>query len=387
MRIGILWHVAYPWDVRMEKMIAVFLRAGHRVDLVCKGKQELAPREDQDGLSIHRIGPSRPKVLSYPLFFNPMWVARARSVFETAKPDVLVVRDLPLGGLAARLGEALDVPVVFDMAENYPAALMAYNKRLYKPFLFGNAWLPKYYERAVLRRMRAVFVVAEEQRDRLVAQGVPSARIHLIRNTPDLDFYRACASKASATNGGHANSLLYIGKVDAHRGIDLLVRAMPAVLRQVPDARLHVVGDGTQKQRIEQLAHALGVAQLVSFSGWLRFDQVPVHIARSGVCLIPHLKSEHTETTVPNKIFDYMAFGKPVVVSDCGPLARITCTANCGLVFRSGDAEDLARRTVELLQHPDRATFGENGQRAVVDDFNWGVDAARLLDAVERIRG
>ncbi len=387
MKIGILWHVVYPWDIRMEKIIKVLVDDGHEVHLVCKGKDGLPEFEDHGRLRIYRIQVAPfpgwrtlTRMLGAPLPVNPFWRVRAMRIFRAAGVDRLMVRDLPLALLAGVIGKRLDVPVFFDMAENYPAALVAYNKSIYKPFLFGHGWLPKQYEKISLRYMARVFVVAQEQADRLAAIGFDRARISVVMNTPDVDYYQDCVRQnAAASPSDGAQSLLYIGKVDAHRGVNLLVKAMAGIGRRFPAARMVIVGDGTQKRRLERYAQELGVSERVVFAGWLPFDRVPGYVAASTLCLIPHLKSEHTETTIPNKIFDYMAFGKPVVASDCAPLARIIREADCGRVFRSGDAGDLAAKVIELLADPQRATVGGNGRRAVAAQYHWRKDAAVLL--------
>lgn len=392
MKIGILWHVVYPWDIRMEKIIKALINDGQEVHLVCKGKDGLPDFEDRGQLKIYRVRVTLlpalrtlNRALSVPLPVNPFWYARAMRVFREAQVDRLIVRDLPLALLAGVIGKRLGVPVFFDMAENYPAALVAYNKSIYKPFLFGNGWLPKQYERLSLRYMAHVFVVAEEQAERLARVGFDRQRISVAMNTPDMDYYLDCVKQHSGESApSGVQNLLYIGKVDAHRGVDLLVKAMTKINQHYPTARMIVVGDGTQKNRLERLAMELGVADRVFFAGWVPFERVPGYVATSTLCLIPHLKSEHTETTIPNKIFDYMAFGKPVVASDCGPLARIIRDTRCGRVFRSGDAADLSEKVLELLADPQREAMGENGRRAVAAQYHWRKDAATLLAGLKR---
>ena len=79
----------------------------------------------------------------------------------------------------------LQAPVMLDMAENYPAALIAYENAFYKPFLLGNGFLPRLYEKAVVKKLDHIFVVAEEQIKRLGKLGVPNEKITLIQNTPE----------------------------------------------------------------------------------------------------------------------------------------------------------------------------------------------------------
>jgi len=371
----------------MEKIIKVLVDDGHEVHLVCKGKEGLPAFEDEGGLKIHRIrrtpipGLSAvSRLLSAPLPINPYWYSKALGAFREGRVERLIVRDLPLALLAGILGKRLRVPVFFDMAENYPAALVAYNKRIYKPFLLGSGWLPRQYEKLSLRYMEHVFVVAAEQVERLARAGMDRNRISVVMNTPDVEYYEDCVRQQRDTPSEPGRlSLLYIGKVDAHRGVDLLVEAMSRIGERYPTAILHIVGDGLERKALEKLATRLGVADRIIFHGWVNFDKVPGFISRSTVCFIPHLRSEHTETTVPNKIFDYMAFAKPIVVSDCAPLARIVSETRCGRVFRSGDTEDLAKEVLILLDDPNREAIGANGSKAVVERFHWRRDAAVFL--------
>jgi len=90
------------------------------------------------------------------------------------------------------------------------------------------------------------------------------------------------------------------------------------------------------------------------------------------VCIIPHVSNEHTETTIPHKLFQYMYMRKPVVVSDCRPLQRIVTETNSGAIFKSGDEFDLARVILQLFENDLlRKQMGENGNRAVIGKYNW----------------
>lgn len=96
---------------------------------------------------------------------------------------------------------------------------------------------------------------------------------------------------------------------------------------------------------------------------------------------IPHRKSVHTDNTDPNKLYEYLAFAKPVVVSNCAALEKRVKEMQCGLVFTSDNARELAECVLRLYRDPQQAKrFGENGYRAVQDRYNWEVTVTSLLD-------
>jgi glycosyltransferase involved in cell wall biosynthesis len=394
LRIGFLWHCVYPWDVRLEKIANACIEAGHTVCMVSKGRRDLACTEVVCGAEVRRVfrAPGdfpgwAAKIANYPLFLNPAWRAAALNTFREKQVDLIIVRDLPLALLGVRVGKALNKPVILDMAENYPAALIAYQNPLYRPFLFGNAWLPRKYEQLCLQRLQHVFVVAEEQRQRLLALGTDPGKITLVGNTPTASFINSCAGNGNGRTGSGNLNLLYVGKLDVHRGVDLLVRAMPLLLREFPALSLTLVGDGKHKEQLEALVRQLGLGDTVVFPGWVNWNRITDFIQAGTVCVIPHLRCEHTETTLPNKLFDYLALSKPVVASDCRPLQQIIQDRNCGLTFKSGDLESLQATLRSMLLDPAREEKGRNGRRAIEQAYNWEVDKQRLLHAIANVGG
>lgn len=389
MKIGFLWHCVYPWDVRLEKIMKACADEGHEVVLISRGKRGLA-REDRIGrFRVRRVLVSNllpsflEKLMVYPLFLNPVWIYQTWRILRNEKVDVIVVRDLPLSLLAGCLGKLLHKPVIMDMAENYPAALIAYRKAVYKPFLVARGWLPKTFEKISLKTIGHVFVVTAEQAERLQQIGVDSSQITLVGNTPETGFFAGNGHGQIHQRVG--TELLFVGKLDAHRGTELLVRAMSQLIAEFPGLRLTLVGDGSQREKLMEVARSLQVADRVEFPGWIDFAHIPEYIHRSSICLIPHLRSQHTDTTLPNKLFDYMAFAKPVLAADCKPIQRIIDETGCGMTFRSGDMHDLTTVLRRILCSPDREKMGKNGRTAVEAKYNWEVDKRNLLAAIKQV--
>jgi glycosyltransferase involved in cell wall biosynthesis len=133
---------------------------------------------------------------------------------------------------------------------------------------------------------------------------------------------------------------------------------------------------------LQDLARDLGIADRVLFKGWINFENIPAWIKNSRVCVIPHVKNEHTESTMPNKIYDYMYFGKPVAVSDIKPLVRIVTEARAGLVFKSGDYRDLGEELIKLLSGSSAGVAYGQGKELIETKYNWGVDSAKLVGLI-----
>ncbi|HDL78618.1 MAG TPA: glycosyltransferase, partial [Bacteroidetes bacterium] len=130
---------------------------------------------------------------------------------------------------------------------------------------------------------------------------------------------------------------------------------------------------------LKNLSVELGVENSVTFTGWLRFKESTQMIQNSDVCIIPHLSTEHTNTTVPHKLFQYMYLKKPVLVSSSPPLKRIVQEANSGLVFDAGNSADFADKLVQMFESGNLQKWGENGHKAVLEKYNWKKESEKLI--------
>jgi glycosyltransferase involved in cell wall biosynthesis len=102
--------------------------------------------------------------------------------------------------------------------------------------------------------------------------------------------------------------------------------------------------------------------------------------------LVPHNDSEHTQTTVPHKLFQYMIAGKPVIVSDVRPLKRIIEETHSGLVFKANDPRSLAQALINLCYTPGLGEqSGHNGRQASTGPYAWRHDARRLINLYRKI--
>lgn len=108
-------------------------------------------------------------------------------------------------------------------------------------------------------------------------------------------------------------------------------------------------------------------------------------VASADVGVVPHHADEAWNTTIPNKLFDYMAAGLPVITSDARPAARIIKDTNAGIVFRSADTQSLAQAIIKLANPQLRMRMGEAGRNSIRTRYNWEVDAGRLLRLVNEL--
>ncbi|MFH1023602.1 MAG: glycosyltransferase family 4 protein [Planctomycetota bacterium] len=382
MKIGMVLDGLYPPDDRVEKEMATLRAAGHVVTLFCLAREGQPAEEERDGILIRRWIPRLARPEGWEKLLTGVDTAWRRMLLnEGAREGIsaLHVHDLPLALTGAVVARTLGIYSVLDLHENWPAAVRVWEKGaswkgLY-PWLYNRFWRWSWIEKQAVLRADAVIVVAEENRDRFLRMKIPGERFRVVTNAADLALYPEVAPPPAGFR------VLYVGGMTRHRGLDVLVRAFVRVRENAPEAELVLVGEGEERPALEALVADLGMGAAVLFPGWLSKRECVVETAGSHVGVIPHRRSPHTDTTLPNKLFDYMAAGRPVVATDAAPLRRIVGETGCGGVVPSGDPGAMARGILEFRDRARARDAGAAGRRAVETTYNWAA-AGRVLAEV-----
>jgi glycosyltransferase involved in cell wall biosynthesis len=149
---------------------------------------------------------------------------------------------------------------------------------------------------------------------------------------------------------------------------------------------LRLVGGGRDRALFEARAADLGLRQpVVEFLGTLPHAEALRVVGEADVGLVPHHAGGSWNTTIPNKLFDYMAAGLPVVSSDAAPAARVVRETGAGLVYASRDAVGLAECLRTLFDAPTRARMSAAGRRAVREKYNWERDSDVLVRTLQSL--
>ncbi len=384
----------YPWDVRAEKICLALTAAGHDVHIVAHNKARGAERERLAEGTVHRmrrvrwLPPRIDAVTAFPAFFNPRWISHLRRVVRETRAEAIIVRDLPLALTALWCGQRFGIPVLLDMAENYPAMTQdtwdAGRQRAID-HLVRNPRLVAAIERKVLPRMDAVLTVVEESAERVKQLGVSAERAFVVSNTPPAARAEARAVPRASGAAGRLD-LVYLGLLEIPRGIGELIDAVALLHARGVSIHATIIGDGRDAAIFREQAKAreLG-SDVIEFTGYVARDDALRLVSRADIGIVPHHATALWNSTIPNKLFDFMAAGLPVVTSSAVPAARIVRETGAGEVFRAGDAASLADAILALDKTEARMQRGEAGRRAVRERYNWERDTSELLAALGQV--
>jgi len=396
MKACYIFQLTYPWDIRVEKIMDSLTSKGIEGHIISRNSGLMKRRERvKDNLYIHRLPAFSNKLINtfvnFPAFFSPFWINEILQAVRRSNVDLLIIRDLPLAPAALFVGRLLGIPVLMDMAEDYPEMIRdtwKYRGPGRLDVLIRNPFLLKRLEKFILPRLDGVLVVSEYSKERIEKLGVISSRIWVVSNTPRLSEHPieyVGIPNEDEIRGKSSFIMLYVGGMEESRGLDVVIKALPEVHKIIPDAKFVVVGSGTSEAKLKLFAAELGVSQHVHFTGWMDNNYVPSIIKLSDVCIVPHHVTAHTNTTIPNKIFDYMLQKKPVIVTNSKAMSDIVLSSNCGKVYIHDDWEDLSRTIIELKDSKVRDRYGLNGYEAVRKRYNWSFDEEELFKAVSEL--
>ncbi|NUQ22024.1 MAG: glycosyltransferase, partial [Gemmatimonadaceae bacterium] len=289
-RIVYLRDDEYPWDVRVEKICRALADAGHDVHIVARNVEGRALRERLPEGTVHRMPalPLLPRALdaltSFPAFFNPRWIAHLDRVVRAVDAEAIIVRDLPLAPTALAVAWKRHLPVILDMAENYPAMTQeTWDAGRQGPldFLIRNPRIVAAVERRIVPKLDAILTVVEESSARVRASGAPSDRVHVVSNTPP----RVRAESEMPRRGVRdALELVYLGLLEIPRGVGDLLDGVALLRARGAPVRATIIGDGRDEAIFRARAATLGLGpEIVRFLGYVQRDEALRLVARADV--------------------------------------------------------------------------------------------------------
>lgn len=273
-------------------------------------------------------------------------------------------------GLCLRL---LGKKVVYDVHEDVPMDILT--KYWIRPYLRkGIAVLFQTMENISVRYFSAICVVSKSIERRFI---LLNKRVVVIFNYPIIWLDNQKRLMKSDQDNAY---ICYVGGIDKIRGIVPLIKALPSV-----KGMLHLAGNFTSEGLKNELQFEKGWTKVVEH-GFVGRDKVNKIFFESSVGIITFLPVPNHINAVPNKIFEYMAAGLPVVASNFPGWTAIIEKNNCGICVDPENPSKIAESINYLLTHEDVAEkMGQNGRKNVIEQYNWKIEEKKLFDLYKEL--
>lgn len=361
-----------PHDTRIfHKMCKSLVSDGYDVNLVfAMGDGETKSIVD----NVILLGvPSSPKNRLHRMIFVT-WRVYLKSV--SLKADVYHFHDPELIFLGLLL-KLLGKHVIYDVHEDYAAAILdrEYLPTWIKPIL-GS--LIRILEQLVARMFDGIVAATPK-----IGQQFRNGNTVIIQNFPALNN-PGVAEETIEPQPLEQFKLVYVGSISKERGLFEMLDVLPLVNVSF-NVQLILVGDFSPKN-LESLARQNPGWCLVNYTGWIPQTRVVHILANSAAGLVLfHPRPNHLEAQ-PNKLFEYMQAGIPVIASDFPLWREIVQESRCGIVVDPLNRKEIANSIEWLIEHPKEAEeMGRRGRRAVIEKYNWDNEFKKLVKFYEDI--
>jgi glycosyltransferase involved in cell wall biosynthesis len=371
---------------------------GHEVTMVTGGsrlpseyREKLFIRFEVDGIDVRSVRgnysnymSSPRRIMAFALFiFGGTWLA-----LRAPRPDVVFATSTPLtvaipGYIASRLRRR---PYVFEVRDPWPDAAFQMGA-LSRTSLLGR--LSKWLERFTYRKADAVVGLSPGMVDFILAEGTDPAKVFMVPNCSDLDLFHPGEKDAGIVERYALQDKFvvgYTGAVGPANAVHVIAEAA-ALLKSEgrDDVAILVAGDGKRAPQVRAMKEELALGNFHLLGSVPKHD-VPA-LLRSCDVLLAHLaKVPVLYTGSPNKLFDALASGRPIIVNSPGWTKPLVVDNDAGLFVEPEDAQALADAIVTLADDPAAVErMGRNARRVAEEQFSRDEQADRLIGVLQSV--
>jgi len=394
MKIGMILDQQFPPDSRVENEASTLIDVGHQVFLFCLSYDGISSEEVVNKIEVRRYASStleyKLSALAYTVpFYTNRLSKKITDFINQNKVEVLHVHDIRVAGAVFKANKKFGLPVVLDLHENRPAIMKFYphlQKFPGKYLISLKKWQRK--EEEFIKRSTKVVVVTEQAAEEIVNRvNVDRDKMVVVPNSVRKSFYEQHTEDQTILHQYASKFVvLYLGDTNVRRGLLTAIEASKKLSKQIENYKLVIVGNSTTDPVLKRRVKDLGIEDVVDFEGWKDVSLFPSYIKSSDICISPLHRNLHHDTTYANKIFQYMSFGKALLVSDATAQKDIVERAGAGWVHEAKNVDDFIDKALEIYSNSKQAqAFGNHGKEFIETQFSWEITSRDLVRLYENI--
>lgn len=385
----------FPPDPRVENEAIALIQNGHEVFLFCLTYENQLFDENYKGIFIKRYQSNKLiyklSALSYTFpFYRYLLQSKVAHFIQSNNIEALHIHDITISDTVFKANSINNLPIVLDLHDNFPEIMKLYphlQKFPGKYLIFPKQWKKK--EEEFIRNATKVITVSQEFIEEVASRlSLEKGKIVLVPNTVRASFYKEAIIDDSILNRYIDNFvILYLGDTGLRRGLPTVISAMPELKKHISNIKLVIVGKNTTDSVLKEQVNSLNLADVVDFQGWQNVKLFPSYIKASAICISPLDRNIQHDVAYANKLFQYMSFGKPLLVSNATAQKNLVERTKSGLVHSEKNADEFADKVLQLYQNNELAAIlGKNGKRFVEEEFCWEKVSGNLIKLYDELK-
>lgn len=367
-------------------------KLGYNIKAITSNRQGFVTvdKETLEGIEFYRVT-SKPNLFDkFPIIKQLRTVRglrkRVKQIINDWQPDIIHAHSPVLTAMAAiPIAQQLHIPLVYEIRAFWEDAAVDHGTHSETSLRYK---IIKQLETRVCQQVDAITTICQGLKKDLLSRGINESKITVIPNAVDLSQFSDVVIKNMQSVNEvktqydlhDAFILGFIGSLYAYEGIDLAIRAFESVKKEIPNAKLLVVGGGPQFDTWQSLAKINPFASDIVFTHRVPHHQVQAFYQLIDVLVYPRKKMRLTDLVTPLKPLEAMAMGKCVVASDVGGHQELIRHGQNGLLFKANDVSDFTSQVVLLKNNALQKQLIENGKQFVATERNWPTSVARYKD-------
>lgn len=387
----------FPPDERVEKEALSLISVGNEVHIACYSKvKEFNKLETYENIFIHRkylpviIYKLSAAILILPFYFL-YWIAYLKRLNRTYNFDVIHIHDLPLAKLGYYFKKYQNLRFVADQHEYYSDWIIHtahYNTFLGKIIKSLSPWSS--YEKKYLNKADIVITVEKPlMKTYIEKHRISHEKIICLPNTPLKDnFNKENISTDIIEKYKNSYVIIYVGGIDILRGIDLAISALPELKKKIPNVKLLLIGPCYGGYDPMSTARKFDVEEYVEIAGWKSINLVPSYIAASDIGIFtPPVNRDEINKTIATKIYQYIAMGKPIIVSSAELMKNFVESNQVGFALKNNNSKIFFDKVIQIYTNQELARqMGEKG-KTLSEFYFWETTSRTLIEGYSLLLG
>jgi len=362
-KVCILTSVHEAFNIRIFFKEALTLaRAGYDVSLIAPHEKD----ETKDGINIIHLDKKENRLFRFISTFTELLPKALKQ-----KADIYHFHDPELIPVCLLLKLLTIAKIIYDIHENIPKQILS--KPWIAPFLRKPISIVfMLFQPAIMNCFdRNIFAWSEPNQ-----QLMTNNKTAVIANYPRYELYDVQKHLSRTKNGF---TLIYCGGLTEVRGIREIVKSLGYIDLNL-DLRLKLIG-GFGNKSFENEIKSFPEWNKINYLGTIQYTETIDHYLEADTGLICVWPVPHNLISTPNKLFEYMAAGLPVIASNFPLWKEIVEGNRCGICVNPLDPKEIASAIKYLIKHPEEALeMGKNGRKAVEEKYNWENESKKLIE-------